>query len=175
MSLEVMLDLETLGTGPRSVIIAIGAVAFDSAGEGVASKFYQVVDAQSCVDAGLTLDVSTVMWWMEQSDDARKAVCRPGLPLKTALDGFAEWYRAVGEGPVWGNGVDFDNVIMNSAYRAIGEPRAPWLHWQNRCFRTLRNIYPHVEIARQGTHHHALHDATTQALHLQAIFKEMRK
>lgn len=170
-----MLDLETLGNNPRSVIIAIGAVAFDPEGDGIAGEFYQVVDPQSCVDAGLTLDVSTVMWWMGQSDDARKAVCRSGNPLKDVLTDFADWYRGVSEGPVWGNGSDFDNVIMNSAYRAIGEPRAPWLHWQNRCYRTMKSQYPDVPLVRNGTHHHALHDAATQARHLQAIFKEMRK
>ena len=51
---QVMLDLETMGNGPTSAIIAIGAVAFDM--EGITSHFYRQVSLQSSMDAGLKCD-----------------------------------------------------------------------------------------------------------------------
>ena len=47
MMTRVMLDLETFGTAPGSVIKAIGAVVFSP--DGLGKQFYRIVDAQSCV------------------------------------------------------------------------------------------------------------------------------
>ncbi len=70
MANNIMLDLETMGNTPTSAIIAIGAVRFDKKIKG---KFYGVIDLESCLEDGLTVDASTIMWWMQQSDAARKA------------------------------------------------------------------------------------------------------
>jgi DNA polymerase III epsilon subunit-like protein len=55
---RVMLDLETLGHTPGSVIVSIGAVKFG--GGKILDTFYHRIDAQSCVEHGLKMDVSTV-------------------------------------------------------------------------------------------------------------------
>lgn len=157
---DVMLDLETLGNGPNSVIIAIGAVKFDATGLG--SEFYQVVDPESCVKAGLQMDTSTVMWWMKQSDEARAAFDRPSAPLIAALADFAHW---CGDSVVWGNGASFDNTILSNAYRKTGIEQ-PWKFWNDRCYRTVKNLYPDVKLERVGTYHNALDDAKSQAVHL---------
>ncbi len=160
---NVMLDLETLGNGPESVIIAIGAVKFSK--EGITDDlFYTVVDPESCVQVGLKMDTSTVMWWMQQSDAARAAFKRPGEPLSKVLEDFAAWCPDV---PVWGNGASFDNVILSSAYRATGIKR-PWSYWNDRCYRTLKSMSK-VKFERTGTHHNALDDALYQAEHLRRI------
>jgi len=158
---NVMVDLETLGNGPQSVIIAIGAVKFDESGLG--EEFYEVVDAQSCVDAGLKMDVSTIMWWMQQSDEARAAFKRESISLWEALDKFSDFVGA--DDKVWGNGASFDNTILGSAYRAVEEEQ-PWKFWNDRCYRTVKAMYPDKPIPRSGVHHNALDDAKSQALHL---------
>jgi hypothetical protein len=176
--MNIMLDLETLGKNSQSVIIAIGAVAFNPESDFIdTNHFYTVVDPQSCVDHGLKLDVSTVMWWMKQSDEARAAVTREGESLPKALIAFTRWLDTVCQGRdvmLWGNGSAFDNVILANAYDAC-HIRRPWNYYNDMCFRTVRNQYPHVQVERQGTHHKALDDALTQARHLQAIYKEMQK
>ena len=49
-----MLDLETLGNKPGSVIASIGAVKF---GDGkIIDKFYRTINMQSCVRIGIALD-----------------------------------------------------------------------------------------------------------------------
>lgn len=171
MAIEnLMIDLETLGNGPNSVILAVGAVAFNEAGVG--ADFYRVVDPQSCVDAGLKMDVSTVMWWMGQSDAARDAVRRRGEPLATVL---AELAAIIDPKVtcVWGNGATFDNVILANAYRARHKP-TPWAFWNDRCYRTLKALRPDIEFARTGTHHNALDDARAQAEHAVRILRALR-
>jgi hypothetical protein len=161
---HVMVDLETLGNGSNAVIIAIGAVEFDL--NGLGREFYMTVDPQSCVDAGLKMDVSTVMWWLQQSTEARAAFKKPGVPLEIALSEFASWYPA--GAALWGNGATFDNVILGNAYRALNG-KQPWEFWNDRCYRTLKNLHPHIKMDRSGTYHNALDDAKSQALHAARI------
>ena len=160
---NIMLDLETMGTSSNAAIIAIGAVRFDTA---VRDKFYCTIDLSDCVKNGLEMDPDTVMWWMRQSDDARKQFENPDHDLAAALGAFRQWS---GTDPIiWGNGADFDNAILANAYRKI-EQQPPWNFWNNRCYRTVKNLNPEIKIERIGTHHNALDDAESQARHLLRI------
>lgn len=166
MDNNIMIDLETLGTSPGSVIVTIGAVRFDR--NGLKDEFYARIDAKSSVDCGLRLDVSTVMWWLQQGDEARKSLVQPGQPLKEVLQSFANWSSE--PDTLWGNGASFDNSLLAEAYRLSGVPQ-PWKFWNDRCYRTLKGIFPEVPFQRTGTHHDALDDAKSQALHLLEILK----
>jgi len=159
---NLMVDLETLGNGSNAVILSLGVARFDK--YGIKDSVYLRIDEQSCVNAGLRMDVSTVLWWMKQSDAARAAFDQPGIQLADALEKFSEW---VPEGAcVWGNGATFDNVILSNAYRAVGM-RQPWDFWNDRCYRTVKNLYPEVEAPEfTGAKHNALDDAVHQAKHL---------
>lgn len=165
--MHIMIDLETMGTRPNAPIVSIGAVAFDATG--VHKKFYRVVDLESAVKAGGVIEPSTVLWWLVQSHDARMALADDiAEPVKDVLDAFALWVAKFDVAGVWGNGATFDNVILTETYhRAYGV--TPWRFWQDRCYRTVKNMYPGVEMVRSGTHHNALDDARTQAEHLIAI------
>lgn len=164
---NVMIDLETMGNRPRSAIVALGAVFFSSAGLG--PEFYARIDLESCVRAGLRLDTSTVLWWLGQEDAARREIHDQTLPrveLRTALGQFTDFLAENFDGnmDLWGNGSDFDNVLTVDAYEAVGlEP--PWKFWNHRCYRTLKALRLDMRIPRNGTHHNALDDAKSQALH----------
>lgn len=170
---NIMVDLETLGNNSQSVILSIGAVEFDETGLG--STFYVAVDPQSCVDAGLKMDVSTIMWWMQQSDEARAAFNRSKTNLKQALLDFSVYVHncAGTDAEVWGNGATFDNVILDNAYRAMGYAK-PWQFWNDRCYRTLKNLYPQVPYVKPNVAHNALEDAIAQARHASQILRELK-
>ena len=168
---EVMVDLETLGNGPNSVIIAIGAVKFDLSSGKLGEEFHMLVDPESCVSHGLQMDTSTVLWWMQQSADARKVFSETNkLPLPSVLHELSA-FMDNDEIKVWGNGASFDNVILANAYTKC-EIERPWKFWNDRCYRTVKALYPHIKMTRLGTHHNALDDAKSQALHLIKIFNE---
>ena len=166
---NIMLDLETMGTSADAAIIAVGAVRFDTE---VTDRFYKVVDLQSSVDAGLTISASTVMWWMQQSDEARAKFKAPGEPLTDVLLSFSEW---VGEdADMWGNGADFDNTILSTAYR-LTDIQQPWKFWRNKCYRTIKGLYPNIKLERTGIYHCAVDDAESQANHLIKILAVMKQ
>lgn len=172
---DVMLDLETMGTGPQAAIIAIGAVKFDISAQEIGERFYRVVDLESAVACGGVMDASTVLWWLKQSDAARAAFDRSGDHIAVALQQFAGWMedRSNVVVRVWGNGAAFDNVILASAYRRIGLTQ-PWPTRNDRCYRTVKALYPEVKIQRVGVHHNALDDAESQARHLIAMLGTRR-
>lgn len=170
--MHVMLDLETFGNGPDAAIIALGAVQFDPACLTLGDTFYRCVDLETSVRGGGEIDPGTVLWWLKQSDEARRAITdRAAHPLKRVLTEFAVWIRRDDGGEktkVWGNGAAFDNVVLAQAYRRAHRP-VPWPYWNDRCYRTLKNLLPEVQMERAGTHHNALDDARYQARHLMEI------
>ena len=164
----VMLDLETMGTRPYSAIIAIGAVVFDIEKRTIEKDFYTTVNLEDCLQHGLKVSGGTVNWWMSQSEEAREALTSSmALPLEVALQEFAMMFEFYPDMEVWGNGSDFDNVLLSCAYEVAGVPIA-WNPFKNRCYRTIKNLPQHrnTKIVRVGTHHNALDDARSQALHL---------
>jgi exodeoxyribonuclease VIII len=175
-----MVDLETLGTKPGSLILSIGATTFGRGASG--SKFHAVIKRQTALDAGLTEDAATVAWWAKQSPEARKTLdlATAGgtmtLALGDALCDFSTWlYNECHdhkERRVWGNGASFDNVLIHGAYRACGFYPA-WDYTGDRCYRTLKALRPDIRMNRTGTHHNALDDAVSQAQHAFDILEGM--
>ena len=178
---HIMLDLETLDTAPSAVVVSIGAVAFDPHTNALGGRFYvemtgDIADQQK---KGRTISGDTVRWWMQQDASAKRVFSVPPpdgvLRVNTveALSRFDLFVATNGGGDVelWGNGADFDNVILGSLYDAFGLLK-PWSYSRNRCYRTMKSlgIGPRRPQVREGVHHNALDDAITQAIHLQEIF-----
>ena len=166
---NVMVDLETMGVNDKAAIIAIGAVPFDFEGN-IGPTFYKTIDLADSVAHGGVMDPSTVLWWMRQSDEARKEFDRPGNYEIESLIDFTNYLdlNFSEDVKVWGNGASFDNVILANAYKRNGED-VPWKYYNDRCYRTMKNLAPHIKMEREGTHHNALADAISQAKHLQRI------
>jgi len=168
---RIMLDLETFGTRPGSVILCIGAVEFGD--NEIRSSFYEWIDLRSSADYGLKTDPETVQWWEQQSYDALAELHNLGIPIGEALSVFERYISCLGpEIEVWGNGSDFDNVLLAEAYR-IGNRVVPWTFRQNRCYRTLRALVPSIPFAPPVMRHNALQDATAQAKHLMRILDHL--
>ena len=164
--IQVMVDLETMARATNSVICSIGAVKF-SVDAGIIDTFYCTVDAADCKRHGLVVEAPVVNWWRNQPREVLESLRKDTLPLHDALTNFSKWYGSVSL-PTWGNSVAFDNVILQSAYEAVGINRR-WKHWEDRCYRTMKNIIVIEPDVREGTHHNALDDAVYQTKHLLKI------
>ena len=182
---HIMLDLETMGNDHNAAVVAIGACEFDPHGDGISdgepplAQFYMRVSLESAMQAGMTISASTILWWMQQSDAARKETFEGKVEsLEYAINQFAGYVQEVSrhqsrEVAVWGNGATFDNVIIRSAFTAVGIT-PPWSFRNDKCYRTIKNLIPADKLPpweRTGTAHNALSDAITQALYLQKCYK----
>lgn len=171
--MHVMVDLETLGTRPGSVILSIGAVQFSDAGLG--AEFYRVIDVFDSLMAGLVVDPETVGWWRQQSPEAKGAIGDPHVRwrLGEALRDFAKFVdRAPQAYPIWAKGPDFDLVLLESAFLAAGI-RKPWNFRDARDVRTILSLKPDIPLVRAGHKHNALDDAQYQAAQVMAVYQDL--
>lgn len=158
---NVMIDLETLGTGHHPVVLSIGAVLFVPGEPESFNPFYVVIDPRTSQAHGCNIDADTVMWWLRQSDEARSAFDSVVMaPLPSALRSFTEWLPKYAK--VWGNGSNFDNRILREVYEAVGYS-CPWHYRDDRDMRTYMADRPAIpRLDRTGVHHNALDDARFQ-------------
>ena len=167
MKPHVMVDLETLGTGYRPAIFSIGAVEFSIRDFSlIGDPFYIAIDPVNAQECGFSIDAGTVRWWMEQSDQARRAAMCGMESVENALRAFAKWLPR--ESRIWGNGSNFDNRILREAYDLIGI-KCPWHYRDDRDLRTFADMHPKVQLERGGVHHNALDDARFQVQCMQAM------
>lgn len=172
-----MVDLETFGTTPRSVVLSIGIVAFDVREMAITGAYHTILERdQQIRTLQREVNQSTLEWWDRQGTEARKLLDAPSherVPLEDALVEVTEFMH--GTQGVWGNGAAFDNVILASLFDDVGLER-PWAFWQDRCFRTLKHIAGNHGMLKPpftGVPHNALHDALNQFEHLREIVKAM--
>jgi len=165
---HVMLDLETFGTRPGSVLRSVGAVVFGLRA-GLGEEFYHNIERQSQLDAGLTIDAQTESWWARQSADAQAHLTDNTAPLATVAALFHAWFARTGGAYVWCQGANFDAVLWEAACAKVGIA-VPWRYFNVRDTRTVYDIcgFDAKALPRDGTFHNALDDAKHQARCIQA-------
>lgn len=184
---DIMLDIETFGTGNNAAIVQIGAVAFNADGDNgslftnspsllrnVGQGFRMNIDLGQSKSPG-SIDAGAVRFWLQQSDEARASILEPGVPLGEALRAFAGWIEQVGNGRhnvrLWSNGPTFDETIVRSAFERYGFD-FPVSFRGSRCCRTMMDLaeqygYNRRQAAAEGreglVQHDGLSDAVFQA------------
>lgn len=165
---HIMLDLETLATSEKSLVVSIGAVHFDD--DKFISEFYRVLDITS--QPTRKVDPNTIKWWMEQSDGARSVFKESAVLAKTAAYDFRDWLCVTPKYHIWSNGANFDIPIIRDLLTDYDIP-IPWKYSAERCYRTVKHFFK-VTSERQGTHHNALDDAKYQAMNLMSFLQMTR-
>lgn len=170
--IHVMIDLETMSNQPTAAITSIGAVLFDPHGDWVGDAFHIHVSLESCVKQWhLSMDADTVLWWLGQSEDARKTLLDGQVRAATLSEAISAFSRFMPpKCTPWCNGASFDFAILANAYAVTNRPR-PWDFRTERDLRTLKGLNPDMKIVRDGTHHNALDDARYQARLVQHILQ----
>ena len=170
MTKQMMIDLETMGITPGSPILQIGVALFDKSASFRDQKIPNWscnVSMQSCVDHGMTIAPSTVLWWLDQEERARQSLLASqtvAVDLPYALIGLTNWIDANVEGSIsgiWANGATFDISIIEDAYRRVGQ-EPPWPFWAHRDVRTIASLYPEAYRPKPELAHDALSDTMAQ-------------
>jgi hypothetical protein len=178
---EIMLDLECTDNKRTAAIVSIGAIYFDIEKQTIGLPFYCEISIKGIkrqLEAGRTLSLDTMAWWLAQSDDARNVWQKNGhkkLDIVPALHSFSKYCElATGSPRIWGNGSDYDNVALRDCYETFNI-KAPWHTRDNRCYRTIFRLFnkAYIGLERQGVHHNGLDDAKTQAIHLMKMLKDI--
>ena len=188
--MNLMLDLETMGTAPNTVTLSLGAVAFNR--EGIIAKELFEFDIEEQFHLGREASGSTLKWWMKQDNEARKVFEDNDFKIKvsqffTGFESLIDMSLGVvkesrGELKPWGNGANFDTVIIEDLYRRHHEKREnaiPWKFWNVWCFRTFNNMTKCKDLVprkqTQGVKHNALDDAIYQTNCVLAFYNKGKK
>ncbi|MGS5309578.1 3'-5' exoribonuclease domain-containing protein, partial [Escherichia coli] len=175
---HLMIDLETMGKNPDAPIISIGAIFFDPQTGDMGPEFSKTIDLET---AGGVINRDTIKWWLKQSREAQSAILTDEIPLDDALLQLREFIdENSGEFfvQVWGNGANFDNVILRRSYERQGIP-CPWRYCNDRDVRTIVELGKAIDfdartaIPFEGERHNALDDARYQAKYVSAIWQKL--
>ncbi|HDQ6556828.1 3'-5' exoribonuclease [Escherichia coli] len=176
--IHLSVDLETMGTNPDAPINSIGGKFFDPATGEMGPEFSKAIDLET---SGGIIDRKTIKWWAKQSREAQSAIFTDEISLDVALRLFIEFIEKNSGGcfvQVWGNGANFDNVILRRSYERQGIP-CPWLYYNDRDVRTIVELGNAIgfdvrmAIPFEGVPHNALDDARHQAKQVSAIWQKL--
>ncbi|HEN9713788.1 TPA: 3'-5' exoribonuclease [Escherichia coli] len=171
-------DLETMGTNPDAPINSIGGKFFDPATGEMGPEFSKAIDLET---SGGIIDRKTIKWWAKRSREAQSAIFTDEIPLDDALLQLREFINEnSGESfvQIWGNGANFDNVILRHSYERQGIP-CPWRYYNDRDVRTIVELGNSIgfdvrmAIPFEGVPHNALDDARHQAKQVSAIWQKL--
>lgn len=159
---DIMIDIETLGVEPGSVILNIGAVEFDPKTGQFGKELYVRINIADSQKHGMTISGDTISWWMNKtSTEARLQSFGPGQ-TSGLTNALWQLYQFANGKKVWSHGPAMDVVLIEYACRAV-EVKIPWSYGAVRCTRTIYDLAGVSADHSKGTHHNALDDAKAQA------------
>lgn len=175
---NVMFDLETMGTGPRSTILSIGAVFFYPEHGSLGEEFYIECNPSQ---EGRSIDISTLAWWFQQQKDTGIGPPLSGTNrIDLAVHSFCNWLLAhkgfETEVILWANGIDFDWGLIKEVLSDY-QGKSPVKYNNVRDYRTFAKLFSNVPRAEMPPDlaHNALEDAKAQAVHCMELFKYLWK
>jgi hypothetical protein len=179
-TIDIMLDLETVGLCDNPVITQLSAVAFSFEDGNILGTFNEHIGIRNSVKKGFKIDSSTIEWWLSQSDDIYNEVFMKALLSETKIEdilvAFTEWLRKLKlefgldhktNINTWGNGIAADNKWIQQAYK-LCNMEVPWKYYEDRDVRTLVDIgkrifnHDHKKLVFEGKVHNALDDCKHQ-------------
>lgn len=145
---HIMIDLETLGLEPGSIIRSCAAVEFDpETGETGERKEWKL-NLSEAQNEGFKIDTSTIKWWLTRSEAARKDFVEGE---ETSLVEFLLQLKAFillhgDDVTLWCLQLDFDLPMLRCYYKWMNktviseeEFQVPW----NR--RKIRDVRPYMD------------------------------
>lgn len=182
---NVMIDIETLGTGHHATIISVALAVFELAtGKVAAEKYIRINWKEDCEIRGGKIDPATVTWWLKQSTEARVELITGDdqiLPDDALMQVFEFIRKHCDEGPVyvWSKSPSFDlSLIKDAAERCcIPASEIPWQFWNERDVLTIEGIAALLSIplpyGKNDVTHHALGDVRGQIRNVTAVMSAL--
>lgn len=164
-----MIDLETFGTRPGSIVLSIGVCYFNASGILLTKEV--VLPYFDQVELGLTSDPDTRAWGRKQGAAAQHVIHQSINQTKTIAECFNEVFvdwSSFTPATVWAYSPSFDCVLLTEVARRAGIVSRPWADYRaERDARTVLKLfgegmsdYPECRV---GVQHSAGSDAESQA------------
>lgn len=204
--IDLSIDIETASTASNAAILSIAAIPFCKHEEGdcigivtengleKVSPYYEIVNATSCVMAGMDFDKDTINFWKNQPAEAKAEFFKhESRSITDVMEGFVKYCNYIkdkydAELILWCQGLDFDIPILRNAIKtAIGQEELPWKYNAVRCSRTkvlevIDDLFPQEEDPYNllpqlpfNKEHNGLYDALRSALNVNTVSVLLRQ
>lgn len=156
------IDLETMGTCPRSAVLVVGIASYHPE-IGVAG-YERRADPRLSGQLG-NVDVDTMVWWMGQNPNVQAFAFNGKMDPRLLAEDIVEHLRSLEKRAgtdnieVWANAPTFDCAVIRHLFDQVGV-ECPWSFRQERCVRTARAFTGQRTAPRNA--HRALDDAMAQ-------------
>lgn len=161
MRKDIMVDLETLGTGENATVFQIAAMSFDITTGEVSDSINLIGDISKF---NLDVDGSTLKWWLNTDKELLTELLNKGTYDEYEMfDEFHTWLLSQSESDdmkdvyMWGNGILFDNAKLQTNLNGCSGLNYPIFFRNDRDVRTI------VELAtmKSGLTEKELKDSVT--------------
>jgi len=168
---DLMLDLETMGSGYGSVITQIGACYFDRYSGEIGDKFTCNVDMEDSVKEGFRIEPGAVTFWLGQP--GRTFLEPTLLTIRAAL----ESYRAFAKDAecVWSHST-FDFAMVQDTCQRLGI-KPVHSYRKTKDIRTLMELADthNLDVCPNDNAHDALSDCLYQVKYCVVAFNALKK
>ena len=142
---EMMIDLETLDTRSKAIVLSVGAVIWETLkdGDGLTYMVHDRLLRRPLIDMqvgfGRTLSEDTLIWWQKQSAEARaEAFSEVRQPVGTIVQDLRALALKHSISRFWASPDTFDFPIMESLAEDFGLlSLLPWSYRQKFDVRTV--------------------------------------
>jgi hypothetical protein len=154
---ELMLDIETLGNTPGSIVFEVGAVLFDE--KGVLDTFHAFMPVAASAHRGFTIALPTLSWRADNGRSLNDIITMSGLEgsINDTMLRLAKFMDGVEQ--FWSKG-NFDYPLM-ARYFDSCNLNTPWKYGQVRELRTMLSEFG-IVTPKADISHNALEDALQQ-------------
>jgi len=164
MKRHLALDIESLDTTPRTVILSVGAVAFDTDASEFApiDSYHRRFDIAPQIFGGRTVSQSTIDWWRLQSKKAHAEVL--AIDHGNIVE-FAEWTHLVAPITTWAWGTHFDIAALEDMAQESGV-KLGWAYNSVRCARSVFKVREAMGLTVPSHKPEIAHSALSDAMAL---------
>lgn len=184
--LGIMIDIESLDLGPRSIILQVGAIAYPLDDPEVEQRrIDQYLPVQPQIDLGRTFNWATMRWWMQQDEKTRERfVDNDGNDMEELTALVRSIHRKLtqliesvnGAVEIWSRGPQFDIVNLQTLFSDCALD-TPWAYDSVMDLRTLAKLagVKSEEIDKSGiVPHVAVSDCQFQIRHYIEAMRQLR-
>jgi hypothetical protein len=141
MRIDIMTDIETLGTKSNSTVFQVSAIAFDVTNGNILSEFNEIINIE-CED--IIADGSTIKWWLKTDKELfNRLLNGQGKSGREVFELFNQWILSKSDNPrdvyLWGCGILFDNNMIKTQMSKYGI-KYPIFYRNDRDVRTLLEL-----------------------------------
>ena len=113
--IQYMIDIETLGSGPQSMVLSIAAVRFDE--KSILDTIELYPDLQEQTHQGQKIDIQTLIWWQKNREILAEYLTKPRKSLNFCYHQLAYFLSEKEENTlIWAKSPRFDLQILENLW-----------------------------------------------------------